>query len=87
LYIAQGYSRVERGGNVSYLSGWGVTVLPDPGAARGAADYPSGAMPVQPLAVGGQEYRPVSALADGQVDRPGGARRQRDGDDLARPCR
>ena len=40
-------------------------------------------MPVQPLAVGGQEYRPVSALADGKVDRPGGARRQRDGDDLA----
>src|SRR4029078_11041155 len=27
--------------------------------------------------------RPVQALADGQIDRPGGARRERNGDDLA----
>jgi hypothetical protein len=33
--------------------------------------------------VRGQEHRPARALADGQVDRPGGARRQRDRDDLA----
>ena len=31
----------------------------------------------------GQEHRAAGALADGQVDRPGGARCQRDGDDLA----
>jgi hypothetical protein len=40
-------------------------------------------VPVQPPAVPGQEHGPVGALADGQIDRPGGARCQRDGDDLA----
>jgi hypothetical protein len=34
-------------------------------------------------AVRGQEHRPAGTLADGQVDRPGGVRRERDGDDLA----
>jgi hypothetical protein len=40
-------------------------------------------VPVQPPAVTGEEERSFGALADGQVDRPGGARRERDGDDLA----
>jgi hypothetical protein len=40
-------------------------------------------MPVQPPPVGSQEHRPFSALADGQVERPGSARGERDGDDLA----
>jgi len=40
-------------------------------------------MPVQPPPVRGQEHRPFGALADGQVDRPRRARRQRDDDDLA----
>src|SRR6476661_9018701 len=57
--------------------------LGDPGAAGGLADDTPGAMPVQPPPVRGQEHRPFGALADGQVDRPSGARRQRDGDDLA----
>jgi hypothetical protein len=34
-------------------------------------------------AVRGQEHRCAGALADGQVGRPGGVRRERDGDDLA----
>ena len=34
-------------------------------------------------AVRGQEQRCADALADDQVDRPGGVRRERDGDDLA----
>src|SRR6266568_4765809 len=59
---------------------WGVTILAIP--ARRAVD-PPGAVPVQPSAVRGQERRPFGALADGQVDRPGCPRRQRDGDDLA----
>ena len=58
-------------------------VLDDPGATGDPADGPGGAVPVQPPPVRGQEHRPVRPLADGQVDRPGGARRQRDGDDLA----
>jgi len=57
--------------------------LADPGAAGDLADDPPGAVPVQPLPVMGREHRPVSSFPDGQVDRPGGARRQRDGDHLA----
>src|SRR5262249_56905411 len=57
--------------------------LADPGAAGGLADDPPGAVPVQPPPVRREEYRPVGALPDGQVDRPCGARCQRDGDDLA----
>ena len=55
----------------------------DPGAAGDSADDPPGTMPVQPLAIAGYEDRSLAALADGQVDRPGGPRRERDGDDLA----
>jgi hypothetical protein len=40
-------------------------------------------MPVQPPPVAGNEQRPFSALADVQVDRAGGPRRERDGNDLA----
>jgi hypothetical protein len=38
---------------------------------------------VHPLSVRAEEDRPVEAFTDGEVDRPGGARRERDGDDLA----
>ena len=55
----------------------------DPGAPGGRADDPPGAVPVQPPAVSCQEHRPAGVFADGQVDRPGGPRCQRDGDDLA----
>src|ERR1017187_1784802 len=48
----------------------------------GAADDPPGAVPVQAVPVYGEEYRSFAALADGQVDGPCGARRERDGDDL-----
>jgi len=57
--------------------------LSDPGATRGAADDPPGAVPVEPPPVRSQEHRPAGTLADGQVDRPGGARRKRDRDHLA----
>ena len=57
--------------------------LGDPGAAGDLADDPPGAVPVKPPCVPSEEHRPVRALADGQVDRPGGPRRERDGDDLA----
>jgi hypothetical protein len=57
--------------------------LADPGTAGGLADNPPGAVPVQPPPVRGQEHRPAGALADGQVERPGGPRRERDGDHLA----
>jgi len=57
-------------------------VLGDPGAPGHPADDPRGAVPVQPLAVRSEEQRSVDALDNRQVDRPGGARRERDGDDL-----
>ena len=44
---------------------------------------PRGAVPVQPLPVRAEEDRPIHAFADGQVDRPGCAGCERDGDDLA----
>jgi hypothetical protein len=47
------------------------------------ADDPPGAMPVQPPPVRGQEHRPFRPFADGQVNCPGGARRQRNGHHLA----
>ena len=57
--------------------------LADPSAASDPSDNPGGTVPVQPPAIGGQEDRPVTALTDGQVDRPRRARRQRDGHDLS----
>ena len=57
--------------------------LGDPGAAGDPADDPPSAVPVQPSAIGGQEDPSVAALVDGQVDRPGGARRERDRNHLA----
>ena len=47
------------------------------------ADDPGGAVPVQSPSVCGDEQRAFGALADCQVDRAGGARGERDGDDLA----
>jgi len=57
--------------------------LGDPGAVGHSLDDPGGAVPVQPPPVLGEEERPFGALAGGQVDRAGGARGERDGDDLA----
>jgi hypothetical protein len=83
LHVAEGDSGVESGGDECVPQGVGADLLGNPGAAGDAADDPGGAVPVQPAAVAGEEQRSFGALADGQVDRPGGARRQRDSDDLA----
>jgi hypothetical protein len=58
-------------------------VVADPGAARDFADDPPGAVPVQPPPVVGEEDGAVAAFPGGQVGRPGGAGRERYGDDLA----
>jgi hypothetical protein len=50
--------------------------------AFGLGDPPR-AVAVQPAAVCGQEDWPFGAFADGQVDRPCGARGEQDGEDLA----
>jgi hypothetical protein len=57
--------------------------LGSPGAAGYPADHPRGTVPVLPTSIGGKEDRSFGALADGQVDRPRGARCERDGGDLA----
>ena len=61
----------------------GPTGLVIPAWRAMPAHDPPGAVPVQPPPVRCQEDRPLAAFADRQVDRPGGARRERDGDDLA----
>ena len=84
LHVAQRDPGVKRGGDERVPQRVGRDGFGDPGAAGGLADDPPGAVPVQPPPpVCGQEHRPAGALADGQVDRPCRARRQRDGDHLA----
>ena len=83
LHVAQRDAGVERGGDERVPQGVRPDGLGDPGAAGDPADDPPGAVPVQPPAIRGQEDGSFAALADGQVDRPRGARRERDGDDLA----
>jgi hypothetical protein len=57
--------------------------LGDSGAAGDPAGDPPGGVPVQAVAVGGEEHRSLAALADREVDGAGGARGKRDGHDLA----
>jgi hypothetical protein len=60
-----------------------VDRLVDPGASGDATHDSPGCVTVETLTVRGEEDRTVGTLADGQVDRPGRAWRQRDRDDLA----
>ncbi len=54
------------------------------GHALECAVDPRGAVTVQSAAVWSQKDRSLAAFVDGKVDRPCGARCERDGDDLAR---
>ena len=83
LHVAERDPGVERGGDEGVPQGVRADVLADSGAAGDPADDPGGAVPVEPPSVRGEEQRSFGALADSQVDRPGGARGERDGDDLA----
>jgi hypothetical protein len=83
LDVAQRDPGIQRGGDKRVSERMGGGVLDDPRATRYLADDPPGAVPVWPPPVGSQEHRPVGALTDGQAGRPGSARSQRDGDDLA----
>jgi hypothetical protein len=83
LDVAQGHARVEGGGDERVPKGVRADRLADLGAVRDPAEDPPGAVPVQPPPICGQEHGAIDAFRDGQVDRPGSARRKRDGDDLA----
>ena len=78
LHVAQRHPRIQRRGDKCVPERVRPDFLGDPGLP---GDPPS-AMPVQPPPVGRQENGPFHALADRQVDCPGGAWRERDGDDL-----
>jgi hypothetical protein len=83
LYVPQRHPGVQGGGDERVPQGVRADVPGDPGAAGEPADDPGGAVPVQPPPARGDEQRTFGALADRQLDRPGGPRRERDGDDLA----
>jgi hypothetical protein len=83
LHVPQWHSGIQGGGDEGVSQRVRRDGLADPGAAGSAADDPPGAVPVQPPLVRGQEHRTFDPLADGQVDRAGGPRCQRDGDGLA----
>ena len=85
LHIAQRNPGIERRSDKCVPERVRAGRLGDPGAARHPADDPHGAVPVQPAPVAGAEDRAVAPFAGGQVDRPGGAGSERDGDHLA-PC-
>jgi hypothetical protein len=73
LHIPQWYAEVT-GSDESVPQGVRPDGLGDPGEPGDPADDPPGAVPVQPPAACGEEHRPVAALADREVDGPGGAR-------------
>jgi hypothetical protein len=83
LHIAQGYAGVEGGSEERVAQAVWSDGLIDSGPAGDSANDPAGAVSVHPLTVGTSEDRAVESFANGQVDRPGGARRERDRDDLA----
>jgi hypothetical protein len=83
LHVPQRHPCVEGGSDERVPEGVRAHVLGDPGTAGHPAHYPGGAVPGQPPPVRGGEQRSFGALADGQVDGAGGARCERDGDDLA----
>ena len=83
LHVAQWHPGIEGGRDERVPQCMRTYVRDDPGAAGDTADDSGGAVPVQPPPVGSEEHRPFGPLADSQADRPGGARRDRDGDDLA----
>jgi hypothetical protein len=77
LHVAQRHASVERGGDERVSERVRADLLADAGVARDLADDPSGAVPVQPPPVTGEEDGSVAAFARGQVDRPGSTGRER----------
>ena len=83
LDIAQRDAGIKRGGDKRVAQRVRANGLVDSGGAGDAAHDATRAVAVHPLAIGTKKDRAVESLADREVDRPRGARCQRDGDDLA----
>jgi hypothetical protein len=66
---------IQRGGDERVAQRVRPNGLGDPGAAGDAPNDSPGAVAVQSAPIGSQEDGSFGALADGQVDRPGSARR------------
>lgn len=81
--VAQRNTGVECSSDERMSQGVRANGLVDAGAAGNAAHDATGAMPVHPLSVWPAKDRSLESFADGQVDRPCGAGREWDGDDLA----
>lgn len=81
--VAEGYAGDEGGGDEGVTQNVGSDSFGDPGPSGGSADDPPGGVTVQAEAVRAAEDGAVHPLADGEVDGPGGAWRQRKRDDLA----
>ena len=83
LHIPQRHPGIEGGGDECVPQSVWSYRFADPGASGDAADDPPGTVPVRPRPVRAGEDGSLAALPDRQIDRAGGARGQRDGDDLA----
>lgn len=87
LDVAEGNAGVEGSGDERVTKRVGSHTLGYPGPSGDAAHDPPGGVAIDPSAVGSDEDRPIAALADRQIDGPGGAGRERHGHDLASPWR
>jgi hypothetical protein len=83
LDVAEWNAGVEGSGDERVTERVWPDALGDPGPSGDAAHDPPGGVTVDPCTVGADEDRAVAAFTDCQVDGPGGAGRQGDGDDLA----
>src|SRR5205085_1814979 len=83
LYVPERHAGVEGGGDERMPEGVRADRLVDPRPASEAPHDPPRGVAVEALAVSPDEDRPLGPFADGEIDRSGRARRQRDGDDLA----
>ncbi len=83
LHVAERDPGVKRGCDERVPEGVGPCRLGQSGAAGDPAHEAPGAAPVERVAGRGLEDRSLAALAYGQVDRPRGARRERDDGFLA----
>ena len=83
LHVPQRHPGVQGSGDERMPQRVRADVLGDPGVAGNPPDDPGGAVAVQPPPVRSDEQRPFGALAERQLDRPGGSRGKRDGDHLA----
>src|SRR6266571_3849406 len=83
LHAAQRNTGIQSRGDEGVSESVGSNRLGDTGAPGVSVHYTRRTVPVQPAAVCRDEDRAFAALTDRKVDRPRGARRQWDGDDLA----